>query len=104
MRLLSYLPPLPPFLFAAWTVSGITSKALHIALHIRSLPFLYFVIYSPTLVLPDLLLIILARILLQFPAPETRLQWLLTSLGGVLSWVSLPLRISCVAILTNLLA
>ncbi|KAJ5173023.1 Alkaline phosphatase-like alpha/beta/alpha [Penicillium capsulatum] len=85
---LSCLPPLPSFLFAAWTVSGVTSKALHIALHIRSLPFLYFVLYSPTLILPDLLLIILARILLQYPAPESRLQWLVTCLGGLSSLIT----------------
>lgn len=81
----AHLPPLPPFLFSALVVSGLASKALHIGLHIRSLPFLYFVLYSPTLVLPDLLVIIFARILLQYPAPETRLQWLSTIAGGFLS-------------------
>lgn len=85
MFLLTLLPPLPPFLFSALVVSGLASKALHIALHIRSLPFLYFVLYSPTLVLPDLLVIALARILLQFSAPETRLQWLSTLVGGFLA-------------------
>lgn len=79
------LPPLPPLLFSALVVSGLASKALHIGLHIRSLPFLYFVLYSPTLVLPDLLVITSVRILLRFPNPETRLQWLSTCVGGFLS-------------------
>lgn len=81
----SLLPRLPPFLFSTLVVSGLTSKALHIGLHIRSLPFLYFVLYSPTLVLPDLLVIAFARLLLLFPAPETRFQWLSTFAGGFLS-------------------
>lgn len=79
------IPPLPPFFFTVWAVSGFASKALHIALHIRSLPFLYFVLYSPTLILPDVLLVIAARILLQYTSPETRLQWVLTTLGALLS-------------------
>ena len=79
------LPRLPPFLFSTLVVSGLASKALHIGLHIHSLPFLYFVLYSPTLVLPDLLVIAFARLLLQFPAPETGLQWLSTFAGGFLS-------------------
>lgn len=85
MFLFALLPPLPPFLFSALVVSGLASKALHIGLHIRSLPFLHFVLYSPTLVLPDLLVIALARILLRFSAPETRLQWLSTLVGGFLA-------------------
>lgn len=87
MSILTFLPPLPPFLFSALVVSGLASKALHIALHIRSLPFLYFVLYSPTLILPDVLVIICARVLLRFHAPDSRLQWLSTALGGALSYV-----------------
>ncbi|KAJ6104553.1 hypothetical protein N7523_010873 [Penicillium sp. IBT 18751x] len=85
MTLLALLPPLPPFLFSALVVSGLASKALHIGLHLRSLPFLYFVLYSPTLILPDLLVIFVGRLLLQFAAPGTRLQWLSTCVGGLLS-------------------
>lgn len=85
MFFLTLLPPLPPFLFSALAVSGLASKALHIGLHIRSLPFLYFVLYSPTLVLPDLAVITLTRILLQFSRPETRVQWLSTLVGGFLA-------------------
>lgn len=85
MFLFSFLPPLPPFLFSTLIVGGLASKALHIALHIRSLPFLYFVLYSPTLVLPDLAIIAFARILLQFSGPETRLQWVSTLVGGFLA-------------------
>lgn len=87
MSILALLPPLSPFLFSTLVVSGLASKALHIALHIRSLPFLYFVLYSPTLILPDVLVIIFARVLLRFHAPEGRLQWLSTALGGALSYV-----------------
>lgn len=87
MSIFAYLPPLSPFLFSALVVSGLASKALHIALHIRSLPFLYFVLYSPTLILPDVLVIIFARLLLRFHTPEGRWQWLSTAVGGCLSYV-----------------
>ncbi|KAJ5949093.1 Alkaline phosphatase-like alpha/beta/alpha [Penicillium verhagenii] len=86
MAVLSFLPPLPPFLFSALVVSSLASKALHVGLHFRSLPFLYLVLYSPTLVLPEFLIISVIRLLLQFPAPESRLQWLSTCLGGLLSY------------------
>ncbi|CAG8926084.1 unnamed protein product [Penicillium salamii] len=88
MSILALLPPLPPFLFSVLVVSGLASKALHIALHIRSLPFLYFVLYSPTLILPDVLVIICVRVLLRFHAPEGRWQWLSTALGGALSLIT----------------
>ncbi|KAK9858582.1 hypothetical protein MYU51_017733 [Penicillium brevicompactum] len=88
MSILALLPPLPPFLFSALVVSGLASKALHIALHIRSLPFLYFVLYSPTLILPDVFVILCARVLLRFQAPEGRWQWLSTVLGGALSLIT----------------
>lgn len=87
MKLSTYLPPLSPFLFAALVVGGLASKALHIALHIHSLPFLYFVLYAPTLVIPDLLVIAFVRVLLYTPSPETKLQWATTTLGGMLSYV-----------------
>lgn len=85
MAIRNYLPPLPAFLFSTLVVGGLAAKTLHIGLHFSSLPFLYLVLYSPTLILPDLLIIFFVRILLQFPAPETRLQWISTCLGGVLS-------------------
>lgn len=85
MFLFTLLPPLPSFLFSTLVVSGLASKALHIALHIRSLPFVYFILYSPTLVLSDLAVIAFTRILLQFSAPNTRLQWVLTLVGGFLA-------------------
>ncbi|KAJ5960211.1 Alkaline phosphatase-like alpha/beta/alpha [Penicillium vulpinum] len=88
MFIFALLPPLPPFLFSALVVSGLASKALHIALHIHSLPFLYFVLYSPTLILSDVLVIIFVRVLLRFHAPENRWQWLSTALGGVLSLIT----------------
>lgn len=91
MSIFAYLPALPPFLFSALVVSGLASKILHIALHIRSLPFLHFVLYSPTLILPDLFIITCGRVLLQFPAPESRWQWLSTCVGGFFSYVTFPL-------------
>ena len=87
MSIFALLPPLPPFLFSALVVSGLASKALHIALHFQSLPFLYFVLYSPTLILRDVLVIIFVRVLLRFQVPESRWQWLSTGLGGALSYV-----------------
>ncbi|KAJ6187537.1 hypothetical protein N7519_002445 [Penicillium mononematosum] len=88
MSIFALLPPLPPFLFSTLVVSGLASKALHIALHIRSLPFLYFVLYSPTLILRDVLVIIFVRVLLRFHAPDSRWQWLSTGLGGALSLIT----------------
>ncbi|KAI2713452.1 hypothetical protein CBS147332_5192 [Penicillium roqueforti] len=88
MSIFALLPPLSPFLFSTLVVSGLASKALHIALHIRSLPFLYFVLYSPTLILPDVFVIIFVRVLLRFHAPEGRWQWLSTGLGGALSLIT----------------
>lgn len=85
MSLLSYVPPLPQFLFAALVVSGLAAKILHIGLHFQSLPFLYLALYSPTLFLPDFLVIAAARILLRFPTPETKVQWLSTCIGGILA-------------------
>ncbi|KAJ5895142.1 Alkaline phosphatase-like alpha/beta/alpha [Penicillium taxi] len=85
MSLFTSLPPLPPFLFSALVVSGLASKALHIGLHFHSIPFLYLVLFSPTLILPDLLVITFVRALLQYPTPETRLQWLSTCIGGLIS-------------------
>ncbi|KAJ5795373.1 uncharacterized protein N7518_003913 [Penicillium psychrosexuale] len=88
MSIFALLPPLSPFLFSTLVVSGLASKALHIALHIRSLPFLYFVLYSPTLILPDVFVIIFVRVLLRFHAPDGRWQWLSTGLGGALSLIT----------------
>lgn len=86
MSLLSYLPPLPQFLFSGLFVSGLAAKVLHIGLHYHSLPFLYLALYSPTLFLPDLFVITVGRLLLRFPTPETRLQWLSTCIGGLLAY------------------
>ncbi|KAJ5514312.1 hypothetical protein N7463_003864 [Penicillium fimorum] len=88
MSIFALLPPLPPFLFSALVVSGLASKALHIALHFRSLPFLYFVLYSPTLILPDVFVIFFVRVLLRFHTPDSRWQWLSIGLGGALSLIT----------------
>ncbi|KAJ5632474.1 Alkaline phosphatase-likealpha/beta/alpha [Penicillium lividum] len=88
MAILAFLPPVPPFLFSALVVGSLASKALHIGLHFQSLPFLYLVLYSPTLILPELLIIVFVRTLLQFPAPESWRQWIPTCLGGFLSLIT----------------
>ncbi|KAJ5810214.1 Alkaline phosphatase-like alpha/beta/alpha [Penicillium pulvis] len=88
MAIFAFLPPVPPYLFSALVVSSFASKALHIGLHFHSLPFLYLVLYSPTLILPELLIISFVRLLLQFPTPESRLQWISTCLGGLLSLIT----------------
>ncbi|KAJ5778122.1 Alkaline phosphatase-like alpha/beta/alpha [Penicillium odoratum] len=88
MAILAFLPPVPPFLFSALVVGSLASKALHIGLHFHSLPFLYLVLYSPTLILPELFIIAFVRTLLQFPAPESWRQWIPTCLGGFLSLIT----------------
>lgn len=83
MSLLSSIPSLPPILFALVVVSVLSAKILHIFQHIQSLPFVYFVLYSPTLLIPDAFVIIVLRLLLQ--SPESRLQCVLYALGIVLA-------------------
>ena len=83
MALLSSIPSIPPILFAIVVVSVLSTKILHILQHLQSLPLVYFVLYSPTLFLLDILVITVLRLLLQ--SPDTRLQWVLLYLGGALS-------------------
>lgn len=82
---LSSFIPSPPFLFALLVVSGLSSKILHIFLHIQSLPFIYFVLYLPTLFLLDFLVIVIVRLLL--PNPDSKPKLAVCVLGGVLTYV-----------------
>lgn len=83
MSILSSIPALPPILFALVVVSVLSAKILHILQHIQSLPFVYFVLYSPSLFIPDVLVIVVLRLLLQ--SPENRWQSVLYYLGGALT-------------------
>lgn len=83
MSFRSYVPSFPSVLFALVVVSVISSKVLHIFHHIQSLPFLYFVVYSPTLVIQDVVVISVSRLLLN--SPESRWQWLACSAGAILA-------------------
>lgn len=76
-------PPVAPFLFSLLVVSGLSSKLLHIAQHVRSLPLLYFIIYLPTLFFLDLFVICLGRLLLR--GTETPFQLLTCILGGLMA-------------------
>lgn len=83
MSVRSSIPSRPPILYALVVVSVFSSKALHILQHIESLPFLQFVLYSPTLFLPDAFVIIVLRLLLQ--SPDSHVQWILYALGAILA-------------------
>lgn len=83
MSLYSLVPSLPPTLFALVVVSVLSSKVLHILLHIQSLPVIYFVLYSPTLLIPDVFVIAVSRLLLY--APDSLLRWVLYCLGAMLA-------------------
>lgn len=87
VMLRKYLPSVPPLLFALVVVSVLSSKSLHLLQHVQSLPLLYFVLYSPTLILWDLFVIAVSRVLLV--SPETRLRWVLFLFGGFVAYVSL---------------
>jgi len=87
-----YLPSIPPLLFALVFVNVLSSKSLHLLQHVQSLPVLYFVLYSPTLILWDLFVIFVSRVLLVWP--ETRLRWIPFLFGGFIACVILPRR-SC---------
>ena len=85
MSLRAYIPSLPPLLFALVVVSVVSSKSLHLLQHVQSLPLLYFVLYSPTLILNDFLVITVSRVLLV--SPETRLRWIVCTLGAFIAYV-----------------
>lgn len=77
------MPPIPPLLFGLVVVSVLSSKVLQILQHIQSLPLVYFVLYSPTLFIPDVGVIVVLRLLLQ--SPESRVQSILYYVGVALA-------------------
>lgn len=74
-----------PFYFTLLFLSNISSKLLHIAQHIQSLPLLYLILFSPTLFIPDIFVLCVGRFLLR--ASETHLQVLGCGLGALLGYV-----------------
>lgn len=94
-----YLPSVPPLLFALVFVNVLSSKSLHLLQHVQSLPVLYLVLYSPTLILWDLFVIFVSRVLLVWP--ETRLRWIPFLFGGFIAYVTLP---RCSVLLKMLIA
>lgn len=88
MSLRSYLPSLPPLLFALVFIGVVSSKSLHLLQHVRSLPLLYLILYSPTLILQDVFVIAVSRVLLV--SPETRLRWVACLFGAFIAYVSTP--------------
>lgn len=88
MSLRSYLPSLPPLLFALVFISVVSSKSLHLLQHVRSLPLLYLVLFSPTLILQDVIVITVSRVLLV--SPESRLRLVACLFGGFVAYVYPP--------------
>lgn len=85
MSLRSYLPSLPPLLFALVFLSVVSSKSLHLLQHVRSLPLLYLILFSPTLILQDVFVITVSRVLLV--SPESRLRLVACLFGGFIAYV-----------------
>jgi hypothetical protein len=75
----------PAFYFTLLFLSNISSKLLRIAQHVQSLPLLYLVLFSPTLFLPDIIVLSVGRFLLR--GTETRLQILGLVVGALLAYV-----------------
>lgn len=69
MRLAAFRSPgLRPLLFSLVVVTTVASKILHLYQHIRSVPYLSFLLYLPTFFLTDLVVCVLAWTLLSiFP-------------------------------------
>lgn len=58
------LQPSKPFLYSLLVTSSLASKLIHLFSHRHSLPILLFVLYLPTFLLPDILLLLVSRLLL----------------------------------------
>lgn len=53
--------------FALFTVSSFAAKLLHLYSHRASLPILLIVLYTPTFLLPDLLLLLFGKLVVYRP-------------------------------------
>lgn len=69
--------------FALFFVSSFAAKLLHLYSHRSSLPILLFLLYTPTFLLPDVLLILFGRLVVY--RPNRGRIWRL--FGGLLAWV-----------------
>lgn len=58
------LIPRPKNQFALFFVSYFTAKLLHLGSHAGSLPILLYLLYFPTFLLPDFLLLIIGKLLI----------------------------------------
>lgn len=53
------------FLFALFFISVTSTKVLHLALHLGTIPLAAFFLYLPTFFIPDVALLIITRLLLR---------------------------------------
>lgn len=58
-------PKSASFPFAVFLISVSSTKALHLLLHLRSVPLYSFFLYLPTLCVSDIILITIVRVLLR---------------------------------------
>ena len=72
--------------FALFFVSSFAAKLLHLYSHRASLPVLLLLLYTPTFLLPDLLLVLVGRLLVF--RPNRGRTWRV--LGGLLACVPPP--------------
>lgn len=79
------LQKLTSFLFALFFISVTTTKVLHLALHLGTIPLAAFFLYLPTFFIPDVILLIITRLLLRRERGAGSLVGLL--LGVFISYV-----------------
>lgn len=73
------------FLFALFFISVTSTKVLHLALHLGTIPLAAFFLYLPTFFIPDVILLIITRLLLRRERGVGSLVGLL--LGAFISYV-----------------
>lgn len=73
------------FLFALFLISVASTKVLHLALHLGTIPLAAFFLYLPTFFIPDVALLIITRLLLRRERGVGSLVGLL--LGSFISYV-----------------
>lgn len=73
------------FLFALFFISVTSTKVLHLALHLGTIPLAAFFLYLPTFFIPDVALLIITRLLLRRERGVGSLVGLL--LGAFISYV-----------------
>lgn len=68
-------PPERSYFYTLLVVSLVTSKLLHLFSHLTSLPIVLFLLYMPTFILPDVLVILGSRALFQYSKIAGGLLW-----------------------------